>query len=98
VLGDTNDTKFPANNIATIPKGRSLPLLKAQNPPERVMTGARKSEQYESQPVAPFLTAEVADLFCNLGRALFHPYRPERHYMRGPGPKWHARHAGERAP
>jgi hypothetical protein len=19
------------------------------------------------------------------------PYRPERHYMRGPGPKWHAR-------
>jgi hypothetical protein len=20
------------------------------------------------------------------------PYRPERHYMRGPGPKWHARH------
>lgn len=22
----------------------------------------------------------------------FDPYRPERHYMRGPGPKWHARH------
>ena len=23
-------------------------------------------------------------------------YRPERHYMRGPGPKWHAKHrAGE---
>jgi hypothetical protein len=21
-------------------------------------------------------------------------YRPERHYMRGPGPKWHARHRG----
>jgi len=21
-------------------------------------------------------------------------YRPDRHYMRGPGPKWHARHAG----
>jgi hypothetical protein len=20
------------------------------------------------------------------------PYRPEQHYMRGPGPKWHARH------
>ena len=20
------------------------------------------------------------------------PYRPERHYMRGPGPKWHAKH------
>lgn len=24
------------------------------------------------------------------------PYRPERHYMRGPGPKWHAKH--DRAP
>ena len=25
-------------------------------------------------------------------------YRPERHYMRGPGPKWHARHRpGNRA-
>jgi len=21
-------------------------------------------------------------------------YRPERHYMRGPGPKWHAKHTG----
>ncbi len=20
------------------------------------------------------------------------PYRPERHYMRGPGPKWHAKY------
>ncbi|HZP08182.1 hypothetical protein [Methyloceanibacter sp.] len=20
------------------------------------------------------------------------PYRPERHYMRGPGPKWHEKH------
>jgi hypothetical protein len=20
------------------------------------------------------------------------PYRPELHYMRGPGPRWHARH------
>ena len=22
-------------------------------------------------------------------------YRPERHYMRGPGPKWHAKHRTE---
>jgi hypothetical protein len=25
------------------------------------------------------------------------PYRPERHYMRGPGPKWFAKH-GASAP
>jgi hypothetical protein len=24
---------------------------------------------------------------------LFDSYRPEKHYMRGPGPKWHAKHA-----
>ena len=22
------------------------------------------------------------------------PYRPALHYMRGPGPKWHAKHQG----
>ena len=28
------------------------------------------------------------------------PYRPELHYMRGPGPKWYAKHQGrtERGP
>jgi hypothetical protein len=34
--------------------------------------------------------------FANLIRGLLHdladPYRPEMHYMRGPGPKWHAKH------
>ena len=25
-------------------------------------------------------------------QAVSDPYRPELHYMRGPGPKWHARH------
>ena len=29
---------------------------------------------------------------------LFDPYRPERHYMRGPGPKWCEKHGlSERA-
>ena len=28
-----------------------------------------------------------------LARA-FHPYRPELHYMRGPGPAWRAKHGG----
>jgi len=26
--------------------------------------------------------------------SVFDPYRPELHYMRGPGPKWHAKHQG----
>lgn len=35
----------------------------------------------------------VADMWRTLRHALFDTYRPERHYMRGPGPKWHAKHA-----
>jgi hypothetical protein len=31
--------------------------------------------------------------FVRLARSLVDPYRPELHYMRGPGPKWHAKHA-----
>jgi hypothetical protein len=37
-------------------------------------------------------TAALAQGWCRLvgGTA----YRPEKHYMRGPGPKWRAKHAG----
>ena len=27
-----------------------------------------------------------------LTSSLFYPYRPELHYMRGPGPKWREKH------
>ena len=30
--------------------------------------------------------------FVRLFRSMIDPYRPELHYMRGPGPKWHAKH------
>jgi len=31
-------------------------------------------------------------LWRTLRRDLTDPYRPELHYMRGPGPKWRAKH------
>jgi hypothetical protein len=31
-------------------------------------------------------------LWHALTKPLFDPYRPELHYMRGPGPKWHEKH------
>jgi hypothetical protein len=37
------------------------------------------------------LATEIAELF-RLLKSLVEPYRPELHYMRGPGPKWHAKH------
>ncbi len=30
-----------------------------------------------------------------IGTALFDSYRPELHYMRGPGPKWRAKHGAK---
>jgi hypothetical protein len=51
------------------------------------------------------LLTEIASCWRSLMRDLFdapppasapptplRSYRPERHYMRGPGPKWHAKH------
>jgi hypothetical protein len=43
---------------------------------------------------APKFLADVASLLQGLIRDLVDPYRPELHYMRGPGPKWHAKHDG----
>ena len=36
----------------------------------------------------------VRELRRTFGEGLAGSYRPDLHYMRGPGPKWHAKHAG----
>jgi hypothetical protein len=36
--------------------------------------------------------ADLSEFVQTLARSLFDPYRPELYYMRGPGPKWHAKH------
>jgi len=41
----------------------------------------------------PVLHLGMVSLWRGLMRDLFDGYRPERHYMRGPGPKWRAKHA-----
>ena len=56
-------------------------------------TAARaKVRQINDRRKAPGLAADIADLFHTLVKAVLDPYRPELHYMRGPGPKWHAKH------
>jgi hypothetical protein len=37
------------------------------------------------------VTGDFAE-FMRALKNLVDPYRPEEHYMRGPGPKWHAKH------
>jgi hypothetical protein len=47
-----------------------------------------------SQPLSPFsgLGQVLAGYVTKLKNRLTDPYRPELHYMRGPGPKWRERH------
>jgi hypothetical protein len=40
--------------------------------------------------------AFVANKWQKLVQVASNPYRPELHYMRGPGPKWHAKYQASR--
>ena len=35
----------------------------------------------------------AVEIWRRLQKGIFDPYRPELHYMRGPGPKWREKHA-----
>ena len=58
------------------------------------MTTAALSHAPALRPrsAAPRLGTTIANTWRTLKKDLFEPYRPERHYMRGPGPKWREKH------
>jgi hypothetical protein len=41
---------------------------------------------------APGLRQAFVDVWQTLAKSFSDPYRPEKHYMRGPGPKWREKH------
>jgi len=43
------------------------------------------------RPIAAF-KAVFGGFCCELIRDAVRPYRPEHHYMRGPGPAWRSKH------
>ena len=45
-----------------------------------------------SKTKTPSIGKAVADLWRTVTSDLFNTYHPERHYMRGPGPKWREKH------
>ena len=73
--------------------GHLAPLTKKQTRQQEterksVMTTARAAVRMSAdRRQAPSLAADILDLFQRFAKALFDPYRPELHYMRGPGPK-----------
>jgi hypothetical protein len=40
--------------------------------------------------------AELRSFWRQFFTRAFNPYRPELHYMRGPGPAWRAKHLGQK--
>ena len=54
----------------------------------------RMSGMAQSERNGPRIGIALASLWRSLKRDLFGSYRPELHYMRGPGPKWRAKHGG----
>ena len=48
-----------------------------------------------SSSVRPSLANALPDTFRALTKPFVDWYRPERHYMRGPGPKWREKHAAK---
>jgi len=44
---------------------------------------------------SPLVSVAIASLRRSLMKDIFDTYRPELHYMRGPGPKWHAKHRSQ---
>ena len=50
---------------------------------------AKTRETAQSSSATP---PRVSAAWQALTKMLFDDYRPERHYMRGPGPKWHEKH------
>jgi hypothetical protein len=54
---------------------------------DAAMTKTREMAEFSG--AAP---ARASEVWQALTKALFDPYRPELHYMRGPGPKWHEKH------
>ena len=51
---------------------------------------AKSRDMAQSNNLSP---AKGFTAWQTLTKALFDDYRPELHYMRGPGPKWHEKHA-----
>ncbi len=56
----------------------------------RVLTPGSRVAVLAIVPTARDGRLEV--FWSKLVKELFDPYRPERHYMRGPGPRWREKH------
>ena len=63
---------------------------RAKSRADKVMTPTNRTFTHRCRAWSAL--ADLAGMFRILASALGDSYRPELHYMRGPGPKWRAKH------
>lgn len=89
----------PANRVREPPQGKeqrsSMPFHGSAT--ARLGTAARPSLRRNALlfafiPGIRHLKEQFVKILKDFAEAIFDPYRPELHYMRGPGPKWRAKH------
>jgi hypothetical protein len=56
------------------------------------ITANSLSQAAVSRDRQPGLFDEIRSFWRQFAGMAFNPYRPELHYMRGPGPAWRAKH------
>ena len=56
------------------------------------ITANSLSHAAERRDRRPGLLHELRAFWSQFAGVAFNPYRPELHYMRGPGPAWRAKH------
>jgi hypothetical protein len=62
------------------------------------ITAASFSQAANRRDRRPSLLADIRTFWREFAAVAFNPYRPELHYMRGPGPAWRAKHAASATP
>jgi hypothetical protein len=60
--------------------------------PDEPAVGLTELVMRQSGKETPNIRRAIIAFWRKLARDLADPYRPELHYMRGPGPKWHEKY------
>ena len=60
--------------------------------PAATLSLSHERSTITSVPGFRHLLGQAADILRDVRNAIFDSYRPELHYMRGPGPRWRAKH------
>jgi hypothetical protein len=104
------DGRSPADHFAAVVKlspgereGSTRSFRNARSGQGKAFTGGASSSTLQPSGLADYIILSAlwllaaVEIWRRLKDGIFNPYRPELHYMRGPGPKYREKHAQEHA-